>query len=170
MPAYVPPSGGPVARLIVRVNHVGGGSAISTFEQPIGCSLRREIARTTAREPLSQTFNLVANRLQTLSFLHVREDKRGCEILLSFEPRAGSTYLMRNAATADNCSVELYNTSNPDSPVVERTRIRRERIGLGLSDNACKPLLTTVRPQGAAQGRDTPAGALDPFIELLPGK
>lgn len=164
-PAYTPPGSGPVARLVVRVNHVGGRYAISTFEQPVGCSLRREIASATAREPMSQTFNLVANKLQTLSFLHVREDKRTCEILLSFEPRAGSSYLMRNSATAEGCSVELFNTTNPDSSVIERTRIRRERVGVGLSDNACKPILTTVRPKG-----DAPAGALDPFIELLPGK
>lgn len=170
VPAYAPPGSGPVARLLVRVNHGGGRSAISTFEQPVGCSLRREIIGTTAREPMSQTFRLVANRLQTLSFLHVREDRRACEILLSFEPRAGGTYLMRNAATAEGCSVELFNTTNPDSPVVERTRIRRERVGLGLSDNACKPLMTTVRARGPAEGRDAPAGSLEPFTELLPGK
>lgn len=169
-PAYAPPSGGPLARLTIRVNHVSGHSTISTFEQPVGCSLRREIASVTAREPVNQPFNIVANRLQTLSFLHVGADKRTCEILFSFEPRAGNSYLMRNAATSQGCRVELFNTTNPDSPAVERTGIRRERVGVGLNDNACKPLMTTVRPRGPAEGRDAPAGSLDPFIELLPGK
>jgi len=171
-PVYAPPTTGPAARLVVRVNHVGGRYTISTFEQPVACSRRREFAASTAREPESQAFTLTANKLQTLSFTHVRADRRACEVIVSFEPRAGNTYLMRNTATAEGCGIELVNVSNSDAPVAERTRIRREKIGFGQVDNACKPLTSTVsRPAAGADARvpGRPDGGLEPFIQLLPG-
>ena len=171
--SYTAPSGGPTARLLVRVNHLGGRYSISTFDQPVGCSLRREFTSATAREPESQAFVLAANKLQTLSFLHVRADRQACEVVLSFEAKAGNTYLMRNIANAEGCRVELFNATNADAPTVERTRIRRERVGMGLNDNACKPLMSTVRPRDAAgspDSRDAKLDALEPFIQLLPGK
>jgi hypothetical protein len=172
VPAYAPPASGPAARLLVRVNHVGGLYSVSAFEQPVACSHRRQFVASTAREPESQAFTLAANKLQTLSFTHLRADKRGCEVIVSFEPRAGNTYLMRNTATAEGCSVQLFNTSNADAPVVERTRIRREKVGFGRIDDACKPLTSTIpRPAAGANGRDPgkPDDALEPFMQFLPG-
>ncbi len=167
-PGYEAPAAGPTARLVVRVNNPGGHYTVSTFEQPVACTKRREFVSATALQPESATFALVANKLQTLSFLHIRPDRRGCEIIVSFEPRAGNSYLMRNTATAEGCQVELFNATDANAAVVERTRIRRERIGMGLDENACKPLTSTVtRPAAGSAGS---GNALDPFIDLLPSK
>jgi hypothetical protein len=171
-PGYQGPTSGPSARLLVRVSHPGGRYSVSNFDQPVACTHRREFVSATALEPASATFELVANKLQTLSFLHVRPDRKGCEVIVSFEPRAGNSYLMRNTANAEGCRVELFNTTNADGAVVERTRIRRERIGMGLADNACKPLTSTVprtgqsaAPDASGEGRPD---ALEPFLDLLP--
>jgi hypothetical protein len=63
--------------------------------------------------------------------------------------------------------VELFDMSNADNPVPEPTRMRRERVGMGLADNACKPLTSTVRSAAPAEARPD---ALEPFMDLLPRK
>ncbi|TWO71042.1 hypothetical protein FN976_12020 [Caenimonas sedimenti] len=145
-PNYTPPTGGPSARLLVRTLHPGQGTvSISTFEQPVACSRRQLLERTTAAEPARSEFTLRANRLQSLSFVYMRNDRRACEVIVSFQPKANGRYLMRNRAGGDGCSVELIDATNPDQPADEPSTLRRERVGLAATDNACRPL-TSVTP------------------------
>jgi hypothetical protein len=174
-PLYISPTSGPTARLLLRINHTGGRYTVSSFAQPLGCSHRQEFVSATVREPERQIVTLPANRLQTLSFMHVRDDRQSCQVIVSFEPRAGNTYLMRNTADAKGCTVELVNASNPEVPMQERSRIVRERVGMGLNDNACKPLTSTVSVLPAKGAAPEVRGAsavdsLEPFKDLLPGK
>lgn len=171
-PLYTAPTTGPTARLLLRVNHPGGRYTVSTFAQPVSCSRRQEFASATVREPERQTVTLAANRLQTLSFMHQPNERQACQVIFSFEPRAGKTYLMRSAADAQGCNVELVDATNPERPALEASRINRERIGFGLNDNGCKPITSTLpgtatparAPAAAARQEDT----LGPYRDLLP--
>ncbi len=167
--SYAPPATGPTAKLVVRVDQGAGRYVVSSFDQPVACSRRRQFVSAAGRDPGRHEFVLAANRLQTLSFLHVRDDKQACEVILSFEPRNASTYLMRNTATAKGCTVELFNSTNADAATIERTLIRRERVGMGSRDSACRPLTSTVQPRNPPAGSQRP-DYLEPFVDLLPGK
>lgn len=174
-PLYAPPTNGPTAKLLLRVQHPGGRYTISTYEQPIGCSHRQEFVSATVREPERQAVVIAANRLRTISFMHVLENRQACQVILSFEPKAGATYLMRNFADAKGCNIDLINASNPEQPVRESSAIERERVGLGLIDNACKGLASTTpaRPPkgiGTAASSGTKPDSLESFKDLLPGK
>jgi hypothetical protein len=131
-PMYSPPASGAVARLLLRVNHSGGRYTVSTFAQPVSCSQRQEVISTTVREPERQIVSLAANRLQTLSFMHQPNERQACQVIVSFQPRAGKTYLMRNHADGNGCTTELLDASNPEQPAGEASRIHRERIGMGV--------------------------------------
>jgi hypothetical protein len=166
-PLYSAPTSGPTARLLLRVNNPGGRYTISTYAQPVSCSQRQEFVSATVREPERIAVNLAANRLQTLAFMHQPNERQACEVIVSFEPRAGKTYLLRGAADAQGCNLELVDASNPERPAAEATRIARERIGFGLVDNACKPITSTARPAAPAanaRGEDS----LGPYRDLLP--
>jgi hypothetical protein len=173
-PAYAAPTSGPTARLLVRVNHSGGRYTVSSFAQPVSCSQRQEFVSASVREPERQAFTLGANRLQTLSYMQQPNDRQACQVIVSFEPRAGKTYLMRNTADAQGCGVELVDASDLEHPALERSRMVRERIGFGLNDNACKPILSTSVPvpTGAAAAQAPGSRAKDdslaPFRDLLP--
>lgn len=175
-PLYAAPASGPLAKLLLRVSIPDGRYTLSTFSQPVGCSGRQDFVSSTLKDPERQTVVLSANKLQTISFLHETTDRRTCQVIVSFQPRSGNTYLMRNRSTADSCSVELINATNPDAPSVEASRIKRERIGYGKIDNACKPLISTVTtpstpaPAGGLgpPGQAPNAESLDAFKDLLP--
>ena len=168
VPHYLAPASGPTARLMLRVSQPGGRYVVSTYEQPVSCSQRREMISGTVHEPERQTFTIAANKLQTLTFMYARPDRQVCQIIFSFEPKAGSTYLMRNTANAEGCQVEMINATNVDAPLVERTRVARDRLGWGLNDNACKPLLSAAPRSAPAGAATAPANSLEPFKDLLP--
>jgi hypothetical protein len=138
----------------------------------VSCSRRQEFVSSTLREPERNAVNLVANRLQTLSFMHQPNERQARQVILSFEPRAGKTYLMRSMADAQGCKVELVDASNLERPALEASRINRERVSFGLNDNACTPIASTAAPRPAAPsepaaispGEDT----LGPYRDLLP--
>lgn len=171
---YVPPSSGPVATVLLRVNHLGGRYTVSTYEQAATCSQRRQLLSGSVPQPERQQRVLAANRLQTLSFMHVRDDRQSCQVIRSFEPRAGKTYLMRSTASKDGCTLEIIDATNPEQPSQEATGIARERTGLGLNDNACKPLVSSVPGTAAPKALNLPGAAgqgtpsLEPFRDLLP--
>lgn len=140
---------GPSARLLVRTLQPGGGTAsISTFEQPVACARRQVLERTSIADPPRSEFALRAGRLQTLSFLYVRGDRRGCELIVSFEPKANRTYLMRNRVLGDHCELELIDATNPDRPQLEPSTLRRERTGAPGGDDICRPISSTAAPRG----------------------
>lgn len=169
-PLYSAPASGPTARLLLRVINPGGRYTLSTYAQPVSCSQRQEFVSATVREPDRTTVNLTANRLQTISFMHQPNEREACQVIFSFEPRAGKTYLLRGTADAKGCNIELYDATNPDRPVAEASRIARERVGFGQNDNACKPLASTAAPRSAAgpaaNSRDE--DTLGPYRDLLP--
>ena len=173
-PLYSPPTSGPTARLLLRVINPGGRYTISTYAQPVSCSQRQEVVSTTVKEPERTSMTLAANRLQTISFMQQPNERTACQVIFSFEPRAGKTYLMRGASDVQGCSIELYDATNPDRPVAETTRMHRERIGYGQNDNACKAITSTAAPRpSSAPGSAQPArgeDALAPFRDLLPGR
>ena len=168
-PLYSAPASGPMARLLLRVNNPGGRYTISTYAQPVSCSQRQEFVSATVREPEHTTVRLAANRLQTVSFMHHPNERQACEVIFSFEPRAGKTYLLRGGADAQGCTMDLLDASNPERPAAEATRITRERIGFGLVDNACKPIASTTAAQPAAPAANARSeDALGPYRDLLP--
>jgi hypothetical protein len=169
-PLYSAPTQGNRATLLLRVVHPGGQYTLSTFEQPVSCSQRREFVSSTVRDPERISKQVLADRLQTVSFLHVRTDRRLCEVIVSFEPVRGRTYLMRSTGDMERCRVEIVDMTLADSPREVPIR-HRDRIGYGLHDNACKPITSTgmVAPAGPAGGAATPtAPSLDDFRDLLP--
>src|SRR5207253_672602 len=98
-------------RLVIRVSQPGGRYEVSAFAQPLACSGRRTIIRSSSSNTDHGEFVLAANRLQTISFLHVRPDQKACEMVFSFEPRTDNVYLLRNFAGAEGCRVELFNVT-----------------------------------------------------------
>lgn len=169
-PAYVAPTQGPRATLLVRVVHAGGRYAVSTYEQPVTCSRRREITGGAQKDPERVSTQLAAARLQTLSFMFVRPDTRVCEITISFEPVRARSYLMRSFVEGERCRVELIDATSPDAPAPVQ-HLRRERLGHGMHDNACRPLANAVMqpaPGTPSTARDGGAPSLDDFRDLLP--
>lgn len=169
---YAAPTQGDRATLMLRVVHPGGQYTISTYEQPVSCSSRREFVSSTVRDPERTSTQVVAGRLQTVGFLHVRTDRRICEVIVSFQPARGRTYLMRSIGDMERCQVDILDATSADAPR-EAPILRRERIGYGLHDNACKPITSTamVSPAPAAGGASGTAPArpsLDDFRDLLP--
>jgi hypothetical protein len=169
-PLYSEPAQGNRATLVLRVVHPGGQYTLSTYEQPVSCSQRREFVSSTVREPDRISKQIVAGRLQTVGFLHVRTDRRLCEVIVSFEPARGRSYLMRSTGDAERCRVEIIDATAADAPR-EVPVLRRERNGYGLHDNACKPITSTgiKPPAAAASAAAAPARpSLDDFRDLLP--
>jgi hypothetical protein len=165
-PAYVAPTQGARATLLLRVVQPGGSYSVSIFEQPVSCSHRRAIASGTEKAPERITTQLAAGKLQTLDFLMVREDRQACEIAVSFEPVRGRTYLLRNSVEGTTCRMELIDATSTERPAPV-AHVRRELHGYGRLDDACKPLTAAV-PSAPAPAAAAAGPSLDDFRQLLP--
>ena len=166
-PLYREPTSGPQARLLLRVTQPGGMYVLSTYENAASCSGRREFVRATVQEPERISRQIPAGRVQTVGFLFLRQDNRVCELMMSFEPARGRTYLMRNSVEGERCHVELIDVTSLDNPAAV-PHLRRERVGYGRLDNACKPVASTSMPAAPAPTPRPTAPTLDDFRDLLP--
>lgn len=167
-PPYQAPAHGAQATLLLRVTQPGGQYSLSTFENPVSCSRRRELASGTEREPERVARQVPAGKLQSVSFLYRNTNRQACEVILSFEPARGRTYLVRNVVEAKKCSMELVDITSPNQPAPV-PRMQRTRLGYGLLDEACQPITSTAMPAPAGTAtRDEPS--LDAFRDLLPTK
>lgn len=164
LPAYAPPAAGAEAALLVRVVQSGSRYVVSTFQQPVSCSGRRQIAAGSEREPERVSTRLAAGRLQTLAaYFESADHRRACEVILSFEPAKGHTYLMRNTLEGNQCVAELAEVGANARAV---PTLQRQRRGLNLAQDACQPLTTTALP-GTARPQSG-AGSLEDYRDLLP--
>jgi hypothetical protein len=141
----------------------------AAFAQPVSCSQRRDVVNASHKDPERISTGITSGKLQTLAFHFIRQDRKTCQVLLSFEPKAGKTYLMRNVADSEGCRSELLDITNPDAAKAEPSRMHREPTGFLQADNACKPLTSTL-PDSARKGVDARANPLEGFRDLLPGR
>lgn len=166
LPAYSPPTSGPDATLLVRVTQAGSRYVVSAFQQPVSCSGRRQITAGTEHEPERVSTRIAADRLQTVAvYFESADHRRACEVMLSFEPARGHTYLMRNQMDGQQCGADIaeVGAGGNGRPVPS---LQRQRRGQNLADEACQPLTSTTlpgtaRPQGGA-------ASLDDYRDLLP--
>src|SRR5829696_1951187 len=97
--AYVAPTDGPTARLLMRGSVPAGDVyGVMVFDDPEHCTAPR-VAGAGSPTRVPKTTQLAAGRLATLEFFTVRADKSACRIRFSFTPAVGKSYLVAGSAT-----------------------------------------------------------------------
>ncbi len=165
LPAHMPPTAGPQANLLVEVLNTDDRYVVSTFEEAGSCSGRLQIAAGTQRDPERMSTRIAAGRVQTLAvYFEAPNQRQGCEVLVSFEPHSGKTYVMRNARDTHACTLSVREVDAAGDRLPVRI-VQRERRGSHWPDNACTRM-TTAALESAASG-DGP-GSIDDYRDLLP--
>lgn len=134
-PKYVPPSGGPTAKLVMR-GAVPAGDAYGVYllQDSERCADYRMVGvGGSARNPASTT--LAANQITTVEFMLVKPTRQFCNIRWTFTPVEGKTYLLRGAAIGSSCAALVQDMSDPENIKPEPTALRRNPTG-----SACLPI------------------------------
>lgn len=161
---YRAPASGATAKLIVKasVGPVARFQLVS-FSDAQHCTGGQLVA-TQADLVGGVTFALLkAGQMSTLSFRTIAGMQ--CEVIGSFLPRAGRTYLLGAVDQGGRCGIQLDDiTVNkaPEASFVSRTP---QRGGCVAQDNLEKRMLTQVTANAKSS---TPS--LDDFKDILPGK
>lgn len=161
---YRGPTSGPSAKLIVKasVGPVAHFQLVS-FSDAQNCTGAQLVA-TQADLVGGVTFALLkAGQMSTLSFRTIGGMQ--CEVIASFLPRAGRTYVLGAVDRGGRCGIQLDDISA--GKVAEATFVSRmpQRGACVAQPNLEKIMLT----QAPASGK-TAAPTLDDFKDILPGK
>ena len=159
LPAYVPPSGAPTAKLVMRGNVPSGDAfGVVVYDDAENCKgARLAGAGSSTRTPT--TVPLAAGALTTVDFILVKPNKESCMLRWSFTPVAGKSYLVNGLAYGNSCRAALLDATNPDAMATPAGAVRRDAKG-----NACVPM-AQARAAGnavAQGGQDQGAAVLHP--------
>jgi hypothetical protein len=162
---YRAPVSGATAKLIVKAS-VGAATRFQlvSFSDAQHCTGGQLIA-TQADLVGDVTFALLkADQMSTLSFHTVAGMQ--CEVIGSFLPRAGRTYLLGAVDRGGRCGIQLDDISGggkaPEATFVSRTA---QRGGCVAQANLEKTMLAQAPANGKAA-----AATFDDFKDILPGK
>jgi hypothetical protein len=136
-PRYTPPTTGPTARLIMRTQVDGTGTAyaVNVLADSDNCAQRQLIGGGRTGATAVPTVQIAAARLTTIEFASATADKRVCMVRWSFLPGAGRSYLLQSTFDGNRCTSLVLDATNPDAIRPEPSSLRRNS-----ADKACVPL------------------------------
>ncbi|RQP22383.1 hypothetical protein [Piscinibacter terrae] len=133
---YVPPTGGPTARLVMRGTVPAGELfSVNVFEDAEKCE-GTKLVGVGSSTVTPKSSSVVANAVTTVEY---RVDKPAlrqvCVMRWTFTPVAGRSYLVRGQSTPTGCGAAVFDMTDPENIKFEPTALRRNPKG-----SACVPI------------------------------
>jgi hypothetical protein len=133
---YVPPTGGPTARLVMR-GAVPAGElySVNVFDDAEKCE-GTKLVGVGSSTVTPKSSSVAANSVTTVEY---RVDKPAlkqvCIMRWTFTPVAGRSYLVRGLSTPSGCGSAVFDMTDPENIKPETTALRRNPRGV-----ACLPI------------------------------